>query len=69
MLGAMTQLNDTGGREVALLTVVQPPKPPGLMLGEDLDDITLRQFQFIRPLGDIPVCHYHLVDTSHMNTY
>lgn len=57
----LAQLHHTGGGEVALLAVLQPPKPPLLlMFGQHQDDVTRRQHQLIWPVGSVAVHHYHL---------
>ena len=59
----LAQLHHTGGGEVAPLAILQPPKPPLLLMyGQHQDDITPCQLQLIWPMGLVAVYYYHLVD-------
>jgi len=61
----LAQLHHTGGGEVALLAVQQPPEPPLLLeFGQHQDDVTQKQLQLVGPVGPVAVHHYHLPVTG-----
>lgn len=57
----LPQFGHVCGGEVSFLPVLPAPKPPGFVLFEEnINDVTIAEFQFIRPVGPIVDRYHHL---------